>query len=155
MAAIYNEGIDERLATFSTEHVSPREEEVRIKNGGNKYPIIVAISNPSKEVTGWASISEYSRRSCYTGIGEVSIYVKKEWRGRGIGGSLLEALIAEAEANGYWKLIGRLFISNKVSRNLCASAGFREVGILEKHGRLDGRWIDVVEVERLIPDNMA
>lgn len=154
VAAIYNDGIDERVATFNTEHVSIGEEETRIRNGGNKHPVIVAVLDPSKQVIGWVSISEYSRRSCYAGVGEVSIYVKKGWRGRGVGKSLLKALLVEAEAKGYWKLIGRIFVSNQVSRNLCAQAGFREIGILEKHGRLDGKWIDVVEVERLIANNV-
>jgi phosphinothricin acetyltransferase len=155
IAAIYNDGIDERVATFNTDHVTSEERKNRIKKGGSKHPVLVAVSNPSSEAVGWASISEYSPRSCYAGIGEVSIYVKKEYRGRGVGKSLLQVLIAEAAVKGYWKLIGRIFAFNRASRHLFRAVGFREVGVLEKHGKLDGRWIDIVEVERLIPENIV
>ncbi|MDG6990760.1 MAG: N-acetyltransferase [Nitrososphaerota archaeon] len=154
IAAIYNEGMEERVATFNTEHVTENERRNRIEKGGDRHPVFVAVANPSGEVAGWASISEYNPRPCYAGIGEISVYVKKERRGRGLGKSLLQTLIAEAEPRGYWKLMGRIFVFNQVSRNLCMELGFREIGVHEKHGKLDGRWIDVVEVERLIPQNI-
>ncbi|MDA4136107.1 MAG: hypothetical protein OK449_03785 [Thaumarchaeota archaeon] len=75
-------------------------------------------------------------------------------RGRGVGGGLLASLIERATAEGYWKLIGRMFSSNEGSRRLSRRHGFREMGVLEKHGKLDGKWVDVVEIERLIPKNI-
>ena len=67
----------------------------------------------------------------------------------------MQALIEAATAAGIWKLVSRIFVENAASRSLMASMGFREVGVYEKHAKLDGRWRDVVIVERLIPDNLS
>jgi phosphinothricin acetyltransferase len=154
VAAIYNAGLDERTATFNTAHVTAEDRREKIKSGGDKHPVFVA-EKEGGEIVGWSSISPYSPRPCYSGIGEVSIYVRSDFRGRGIGKALLQSLIDAGIGEGYWKLIGRIFTFNSASRRLCAAKGFREVGILEKHGKLDGKWIDVVEVERLIPENIS
>jgi L-amino acid N-acyltransferase YncA len=152
IAFIYNQGISERIATFETE---PRSEEDRrkwLRAHGEKYPVLVA--EIEDRVAGWAGVSSYRDRSCYSGVGEFSIYVSRDFRGRGIGKILLDSLIAEASGRGYWKLVSRIFVSNTASRRLCESCGFREVGIYEKHGKLDGKWIDTVIVERLIHENL-
>jgi phosphinothricin acetyltransferase len=154
VAAIYNAGIDERTATFNTEHVSAEDRREKITKGGHKHTVFVAEMRGGR-IAGWSSISPYSPRSCYAGIGEVSIYVRSDCRGKGIGSALLQSLIDAGVREGYWKLMGRIFVSNSISRKLCAGNGFREVGIHEKHGKLDGRWLDVVEVERLIPENLS
>ena len=104
-------------------------------------------------VVGWASTSAYRSRECYHGIAEFSIYVHEDWRGRKVGAALINALIPAAEAAGLWKLVSRIFPENTGSRALCASAGFREVGIYEKHAALEGVWKDCVIVERLLPGN--
>ncbi len=83
-------------------------------------------------------------------MAEVSIYVARGARGRGVGRLSLGALISEAERRGFWKLVSRIFPENVASRKLCAALGFREVGIYRRHGRLDGKWMDCVIVERLI-----
>ena len=154
IALIYNQAIEERMATFNTERVTEEEIIERIKNNNGRHPVFVAVLNSTNKVIGWASISPYSPRVCYNGIGEVSVYVEKGYRGHGVGSALLQSLIEEARQKGYWKLIGRILIFNEVSRMLAKKAGFREVCVLEKHGKLGGRWIDVVEVERLIPENI-
>lgn len=155
IAVIYNEGIDERAATFNTEHVTADDRRNHIEKGGDKHPVFVAVQNKSDKVAGWASISAYSPRSCYVGIGEVSVYVRKEYRGRGLGKALLLALITEARLQAYWKLMGRIFAFNQVSRGIFRDLGFREIGVHEKHAKLDGKWIDVVEVELPIPENIV
>ena len=104
---------------------------------------------------GWAALSIYRSRPCYAGIAEFSIYLDRAARGRGVGRQLLAALIDAARDRGYWKLVSRVFPFNTASRALCRSCGFREVGIYEKHGCLDGVWLDVVVVERLIPENLT
>jgi len=81
------------------------------------------------------------------------MYVRRNWRGRGVGDLLVSALIREAEQLRLWKLVSRIFPFNEASRALCRKHGFREVGVYEKHARLDGRWLDVVIVERLISSN--
>jgi phosphinothricin acetyltransferase len=155
VSAIYNQEIDERSATFNTEHVSAEEIREKIVKSGDKYPTFVATLADSNHTVGWASISPYSTRACYSGIGEVSIYVQKEHRKRGIGKALLQSLIDAATQQGYWKLMGRIFVFNQASRVLCKELGFIEVGMHEKHSKLDGKWIDVIEVERLIPQNIT
>lgn len=150
IAAIYNIGIAERSATFETTPRTPEEMAERI-TANPRHPVLVAESDGM--VVGWAGISGYRPRACYDGVGEFSIYVDPDARGRGVGRRLLAALIDEATSLGYWKLLSRIFTFNTASRALCTACGFREVGIYEKHAQLDGRWLDVVIVERLIPKN--
>lgn len=152
ITAIYNQGIEERSATFET---SPRQVADLIQRLGevDRYPLLVA-TDAMGGVLGWTGLSSYRPRDCYAGIGEFSVYLAADARGRGIGRQLLNALIDVARQRGYWKLLSRIFLFNTASRALCRSVGFREVGIYEKHGQLEGRWLDVVIVERLIPENI-
>lgn len=80
------------------------------------------------------------------------MYVAREARGRGLGGALVDAISAEAERRGLWKLIGLIFPENRASLALFRARGFEEVGTFRRHGRLDGRWRDVVILERLLGD---
>ena len=105
-------------------------------------------------VIAFASTASYRPRECYRGVAEVSVYVARQARGRGAGRLALQALIAASEEAGFWKLVSRVFPENTASRRLVRSLGFREVGVYEKHARLDGVWRDVVIVERLLPDNI-
>jgi len=143
MAAIYNEGIEDRVATFETRHRSA--EDVRGWFDG-RHPIIVVEQDG--EIVAFASTSTYRARECYAGIAEVSVYVGRKFRRRGAGRVALDELIKVAKARGFWKLVSRVFPENGASRALIASVGFREVGVYEKHGMLDGVWRDVVIVER-------
>lgn len=152
VTAIYNQGIEERCATFETEPRLIEDLAQRIADQG-RYPWLVAVDGVNA-VLGWANLSSYRPRACYGGIAEFSIYLDRAARGRGIGRQLLPALIDTAQSLGYWKLVSRIFTFNEPSRALCRACGFREVGIYEKHGCLDGRWLDVVVVERLIPENL-
>jgi phosphinothricin acetyltransferase len=153
VAEIYNQGIAERAATFETEPRTAAELAHRIAEDARHVPVIVAEQDGT--VVGWAAIGRYRDRACYAGVGEFSVYIHRDARGRGVGRSLLGELISEARGRGYWKLLSRVFPSNEASLALCRSLGFREVGVYEKHSRLDGRWLDVVIVERLIPENLA
>ena len=150
---IYNEGIAERGATFE---VQPRGTDVMAQRiaDSERYPLLVA-TNEDGSVIGWAGVTSYRPRQCYAGIGEFSIYLDRGARGRGTGRHLLMALLDAARERGYWKLLSRVFPFNTASRSLCRACGFREVGTYEKHGCLDGRWMDVVIVERLIPENLS
>jgi L-amino acid N-acyltransferase YncA len=145
VAAIYNEGIEDRLATFETR---PREaDEVRAWLGDD-LPFIVATNGD--EVVGFARVSPYSDRCVYEGVGEHGVYVARAARGEGLGRQLLEALCDEAERAGLYKLTSRIFSDNTASRAVHVAAGFHEVGVQRRHGRLDGRWKDCVLVERLL-----
>jgi L-amino acid N-acyltransferase YncA len=150
VAEIYNIGIAERGATFETAPRTELDMAERIP-GVARHPMLVAEC--ADLVVGWAAISVYRPRACYAGVGEFSIYIDPAARGQGIGRQLLSALIEEAASLGYWKLLSRIFPFNTASRALCLACGFREVGVYAKHAQLDGRWLDVVIVERLIPEN--
>lgn len=151
IADIYNQGIADRGATFETEPRPAADIVARLEDT-ERYPLLVAVDGTS--VVGWAGLSTYRPRACYSGIAEFSIYLDRAARGRGVGRVLLNALIESAKDRGYWKLVSRIFPFNAASRALCRSCGFREVGIYERHGRLDGQWLDVIIVERLIPENL-
>jgi L-amino acid N-acyltransferase YncA len=145
MARIYNQGIADRAATFETR---PRtESDIRAWFDG-AHPLLVV--QEAGAVVAFAATFAYRPRGCYAGIAETSVYVDRAFQRHGAGRLALEALIAAARAAGFWKLLSRIFVENTASRRLVASLGFREVGIYEKHGQLDGVWRDVVIVERLL-----
>jgi L-amino acid N-acyltransferase YncA len=146
IALIYNQGIEDRMATFETR---PRTEEDVRRWFDGRHPI-VAVEDDEGRVVAFASTSSYKPRECYAGVAEFSVYVARQARGQGAGRRALEALITEAEAAGFWKLLSRVFVENAASRALLRSVGFREVGIYLRHARLDGSWRDVVIVERLL-----
>jgi L-amino acid N-acyltransferase YncA len=153
LAEIYNQGIAERSATFETEPRDAAAMRVRLA-AADRHPVLVSCDE-NESVVGWAALSAYRERACYAGIAEFSIYLDRRARGQGRGTPLLEALIDAARVRGYWKLVSRVFPFNAASRALCRRCGFREAGLYEKHARLDGRWLDVVIVERLIPENLV
>lgn len=149
IAKIYNEGIEDRVGTFETR---PRTvEEVTAWFDGT-HPIVVVEAEG--EIVAFASTSNYrTNREAYAGIAEFSVYVARHARGKGAGTVAMRALIDAVKPAGIWKLVSRIFVENDASRRLMASMGFREVGIYEKHAKLDGEWRDVVIVERLIREN--
>lgn len=149
IAAIYNQGIEDRVGTFETE---PRTAEMVAAWFDGRHPLVVVEAE--NRVVAFASTSAYRPRACYAGIAEFSVYVRREWRGRGAGRLVLECLLQECKAAGFWKLVSRVFVENAASRGLLRALGFREVGIYEKHGQLDGTWRDVVIVERLLTGNV-
>jgi L-amino acid N-acyltransferase YncA len=143
---IYNQGIEDRIATFET---APRTDaDIRAWFSG-AHPIVV-VEDTAGSVIAFASTSTYRPRECYRGIAECSVYVARGARGRGAGRAALTGLIDAARHAGFWKLVSRIFVENAASRRLCVSAGFREVGTYYRHAQLDTVWRDVVIVERLL-----
>ena len=149
IARIYNDGIEERVATFETDPRSG-EDVRRWLSAGERLPVLVA--DHDGRVVGWARIVAYSERPAYAGVGEVSVYVDRAARGRGTGRQLLEELERRAGELGYWKLVTKIFPENAASVALLRRGGWREVGLHLRHGRLDGRWRDVLLLERLVGD---
>ena len=147
MAAIYNQGIEDRNATFET---CLRAGEDVAKWFDGVHPIVVV--ERGGEVVAFAATFTYRPRQCYAGVAEFSVYVRRTERGSGLGKLALRLLMEAARKAGFWKLVSRVFIENAASRGLLKSLGFREVGVYEKHGQLDGVWRDVVIVERLLTD---
>jgi L-amino acid N-acyltransferase YncA len=150
ITAIYNQGIEDRIATFETE---PRSVD-QIEAWFEPALAFVAVQDGAADVVGYAIAHPYSDRCCYAGIGEFSIYVRREARGRGVGRVAMTALMDAARAAGRWKLMSRVFPENRGSLALMAWCGFKEIGVHEKHGKLDGVWRDCVIVERVFPENL-
>jgi L-amino acid N-acyltransferase YncA len=148
VAAIYNEGIADRVATFETRERGAGDVRAWLQDADR--PFLVATRDGA--VVGFARVAPYSDRAVYAGVGEHGVYVARAARGQGIGRLLLEALCAAAEAAGLHKLTGRIFADNATSLAAHAAAGFRVVGVQRRHARLDGAWKDCVLVERLLGD---
>jgi L-amino acid N-acyltransferase YncA len=144
IAAIYNEGIADRIATFETE---PRSAGQIAGWFTGRQLVIVAETEETGPVA-FAASFPYSDRACYSGIGEFSVYVRRDYRGRGAGRAVLAELMEAAIVAGLHKLTSRVFPENIASRALLKRLGFAEIGIHRRHGKLDGVWRDCVIVER-------
>jgi L-amino acid N-acyltransferase YncA len=141
VAAIFAEGIATGLATFETEVPTWEQWDAR------HLPDHRLVAEGDGEVLGWCAVVPYSSREVYRGVGEESVYVAERARGRGVGRALLEALIESARAGGLWTLQAGIFPDNEASLALHRAFGFREAGVRERIGQLDGVWRDVVLLE--------
>ncbi len=151
IADIYNEGIEDGIATFETRLRTV--DDVR-KWFGTRFPIVV-VENTEGQVIAFASTSEYRPRECYAGIAEFSVYVARADRRRGAGRIAMQSLIKAARDAGFWKLVSRVFPENSASRALLTELGFREVGIYKRHARSRGVWRDVIIVEALLTESLS
>jgi L-amino acid N-acyltransferase YncA len=140
--SVYVEGLATGDATFETD--APEWE--RWDASHLRACRLVAVADG--RVAGWAALSPVSARKVYAGVAEVSVYVGADFRGRGFGRALLEALVQASEAEGIWTLQASIFPENAASIALHKACGFREVGRRERVGRLKGRWRDTVLLER-------
>jgi L-amino acid N-acyltransferase YncA len=152
IASIYNEGILERVATFQTGPQSAADMAPLLDRSGS-HPLLVAEADG--RVAGWAAVKPYSDFPPYRPVAECMLYVTASQRRRGIARTLLNGLAEAAEQAGFTKLIGKVFTDNAASIALVAECGFREVGVHERHGRLDGTWKDVLLVERVLGEAAA
>jgi phosphinothricin acetyltransferase len=148
IARIYNQGIEERMATFETEPRTTAQIEAQLHEKGDRYPTIVV--ERAGEILAFAGAGPYRTREAYAGVAEHSVYTAREARGAGAGRVALDALIREYESRGFWKLVSRIFPENQASLALHERLGFRVVGVYRRHGRLDGVWRDCVIVEKLL-----
>ncbi len=148
IARIYTQGIEERIATFETEPRSTEDMLAYLSEREGKYPVIVAEQD--EQVVAWAAAGAYRSRECYAGVCEFSVYADRTARGSGAAQAALQELIDACTAQGFWKLVSRIFPENAPSRGLCRKVGFREVGVYYRHAKLDGQWRDTVIVERLL-----
>ena len=142
--SIYIEGILTENATYDLpENIKPAEVWF-----SNKIEDSVFVYTENEKILGWASLSNVSRRNVYSGVAEVSIYVRLNASGKGIGSQLLKKLIEFSETNTIWTLQAHIFPENNTSIRLHKKYGFREVGYREKLGKLHNTWRDVILLER-------
>jgi L-amino acid N-acyltransferase YncA len=146
---IYNQGIEDRLATLETERRTPDERRQWLASRDARHPVIVAEAEPGT-LTGWASLNSFNPRAAYEHVADLSVYVERGWRGRGVGRRLIERLIELGRALGYHKLVLAAFPFNAAGMALYERCGFRAIGVYHEQGMLDGRWVDVIVMERLL-----
>ena len=149
IARVYNQGIEDRVATLETELRSPEERAEWLASHGPRYPVLVAVDG-SGNVLGWGSINVFNPRRAYEHVVDFSLYVAREHRGRGIGDALLGALEARARSLGYHKMVLAAFPTNLPGKRLYERHGFSLVGIYHEQGMLDGRWVDVMVMEKIL-----
>ena len=150
IAAIYNEGIADRIATFETEPRTPAQLESQLRDKGDRFPTVVA--EREGRIVAWASAGPYRSRPAYAGVAEHSVYVARAARGTGAGRAALDALCRAYAERGFWKLVSRIFPENVASLALHERCGFRVVGVYRRHGKLEGAWRDCVIVERMLDE---
>lgn len=149
IAQIYNQGIEDRVATLETELRSAEERASWLAARGPRHPVIVATDETSA-IVGWGALNAFNPRPAYDHVVDFSLYVAREQRGRGIGDALLGALETRARALGYHKMVLAAFPTNAPGMRLYERHGFTTVGIYHEQGMLDGQWIDTIVMERLL-----
>jgi phosphinothricin acetyltransferase len=145
---IYNQGIEDRVATLETRLRTAQEQRAWLESRGSRHPVLVA--ERGARVVGWGSLNVFNPRAAYDHVTEFSIYVERSIRGGGIGARLLQSLIATARDIGYHKMVLAAFEWNTAGIAMYARAGFRRVGVYREQGLLDGRWVDTVIMEKLL-----
>ncbi len=148
ICAIYNQGIEDRIATLETELRTAEERRQWLASRGRRYPVVVAEADGA--VVGWGSLNPFNPRKAYNFVADFSIYVERGSRGKGVGSRLHSRLIELARDLGYHKLALSAFPWNEGAIALYRKFGFRTVGMYREQGKLDGRWVDTVVMEKIL-----
>ena len=149
IARIYNQGIEDRVATLETQLRTPEERAAWMAARGPRHPVLVAVDDAG-EVVGWGSLNQFNPRAAYDHVADFSVYVAREHRGRGIGRLLVQALEERARAIGFHKMVLAAFPYNEAGMRLYERHGFRTVGVYHEQGMLDGKWVDVIVMEKIL-----
>jgi L-amino acid N-acyltransferase YncA len=145
---IHNQGIIDRVATLDTEVRTMTDMQLWFKRHGPRHPVLVAEVGDS--IAGWASLNTFNARLAYQYVADLSIYLARPWRGKGLGARLLAPLIPLARELGYHKIVLSAFPTNTAGMRLYERQGFTTVGIYKEMGLLDGRWVDTIIMEKLL-----
>jgi L-amino acid N-acyltransferase YncA len=148
---IYNQGIEDRVATLETDLRTPDERRQWFAARSARHPVIVA-EDTDGTVLGWGSLNVFNSRQAYRFVADFSIYVERTARGRGVGRAMLTRLVELGREHGYHKLVLSAFPTNASGMALYTSLGFRTVGVYKEQGRLDGRWVDTIIMEKLLDE---
>lgn len=149
--SIYNEGIADRVATLDEGEKS--DAEIREWWAAHDARHAVLVAERDGAVVGWAALNRYNQRCAYRGVADLSIYVARASRGRGVGSALLAALEAAAAERGFHKIVLFTFAFNEAGQRLYRKRGFHEVGTFRNQGVVDGRFVDVMAMEKLLGDS--
>jgi L-amino acid N-acyltransferase YncA len=145
---IFNQGITDRVATLDTALRTPAERRGWLADRDRRHPVVVAAADGA--IVGWGSLNRFNPRTAYDHVADFSIYVDRGWRGKGVGTQLLDRLIEVAREHGFHKMVLAALASNTAGLALYTRAGFSRVGVYREHGQLDGRWVDVLIMEKLL-----
>ncbi|MBI2494164.1 MAG: N-acetyltransferase [Candidatus Rokubacteria bacterium] len=148
ISRIYNQGIEDRVATLETERRTSEERRRWLAGRSPRHPVIVAESDG--HVVGWGSLNAFNPREAYRFVADFSIYVERAWRGQGVGRVMLARLIELAREHGYHKMVLSAFPTNQGGMALYEKLGFRTVGVYKEQGQLDGTWVDTIIMEKLL-----
>lgn len=145
---IYNEGIEDRIATLETE---PKDlvfmEEWYLRHQERYKSIVAEIDG---KVAGWCALNPYHNRNAYDGVADLSVYIARQARGMGIGHRMLKEIETTAAGQGFHKIVLFTFPFNEAGQRLYRKNGYKEVGVFKNHGILDGSFIDVMAMEKII-----
>lgn len=145
---IYNQGIEDRIATLEENQKDIEYMTEWFNNHNERFAVLVIEDHD--EIVGWASLNAYSNRSAYAGVADLSIYIRRDYRGKGVGSSLLKEIECTAIKNDFNKIVLFTFPFNNLGQGLYKKNGFREVGVFKNQGKLDGRFVDVMIMEKLL-----
>lgn len=148
IARIYNQGIEDRMATLETQLRTADERAEWLAARSSRHPVLVAVD--AAGVVGWASLNAFNPRPAYDHVADLSVYVAREERGHGVGDALLGALEQRARSLGYHKLVLAAFPTNAPGMRLYERHQFQTVGVYHEQGLLDGSWVDVIVMEKLL-----
>jgi len=151
---IYNQGIEDRVATLETELRTPAERLQWLQGRSPRHPVIVA-ENAHGEVVGWGSLNVFNAREAYRHVADISVYAERTWRGKGVGRTLLSRLVELGRQHGFHKLVLSAFPTNTGGMALYEKLGFRTVGIYKEQGLLDGKWVDTIVMEKLLTGDQS
>ncbi len=149
---IYNQGIEDRIATLETSLRKESDMLDWLTKRDETHKVLV-IEDEDRTVWGWASLNPFNSRCCYNGVVDFSIYIERSMRGKGLGKKLLDVLVETAREQGFHKLVLSALSKNQAGKRLYETAGFREVGTYIQQGILDGKWVDVTIMEKLLTTN--
>jgi phosphinothricin acetyltransferase len=144
---IYNDAVLKTVTTFDTETKTYEEQKIWFDNHGINNPIIVAEHD--RIIVGWAALSRYSTRCAYSDTAEISLYVREQDQGKGIGKKLMQSIVNEGENTSLHTIISRITDGNEKSIYLHKSVGFEHIGIMKEVGNKFGRRLDVCLMQKV------
>lgn len=146
LVAIYAPYVEKTAITFETQVPTVEDFENRIKKTMEKFPYLVAIEEG--QIVGYAYASTYYARAAYDWTVELSVYVQKEARGKGVGTLLYTALEEELTTRGFKNFLACIALPNPASIALHEKRGYEQVAHFKKVGYKFGTWHDIVWLQK-------